>query len=321
MRKKFSLIIPVYRNEGSIDQLLGELDNISKAVNKKSSCDLEVVFVIDGSPDNSFAVLQSKLPSQKFDSQLVSLSRNFGSFTAIRKGLEIGTGDFFGVMAADCQEPPQLMIDACAQLNDDETDVVVGVRERRDDPFFYKMFSQVFWRMYRKSVVKDIPRGGVDIFACSSKVRDALLSLPETHSSLVAQLFWVGFRRSEIKYERLPRLDGLKSGWTFKKRISYMSDSIFAFTDIPVRFLLMLGILGTIFSFGASLVVLASWAFGWIDIPGYTPIILSQLMLFTVTLLGFGIVGSYTWRAFENTKSRPLGIVSIQEVFENANNS
>ena len=100
-----------------------------------------------------------------------------------------------------------------------------------------------------------------------------------------------------------------------------MSDSIFAFTDIPVRFLLMLGILGTIFSFGASLVVLASWAFGWIVIPGYTPIILSQLMLFTVTLLGFGIVGSYTWRAFENTKSRPLGIVSIQEVFENANNS
>lgn len=320
MRKIFSLIIPVYRNEGSIDQLIGELTNISASIDEQSNCDLEVIFVVDGSPDNSFAVLQSKLATQKFSSKLVALSRNFGSFTAIRKGLEIGSGDYFGVMAADCQEPPELMIEACSQLTKDETDVVVGVRERRDDPFLYKLFSQVFWRLYRKSVVKEIPRGGVDIFACSKKVREALLSLPETHTSLVAQLFWVGFRRSEITYERRQRLDGLKSGWTFKKRISYMSDSIFAFTDIPVRFLLILGVFGTLFSLVASILVLGSWALGWIDIPGYTPIILSQLMLFTVTLLGFGIVGSYTWRAFENTKARPLGIVSIEESFPSNDN-
>src|SRR5690349_1230492 len=106
MNNIFSLIIPVYRNEGSIDQLLGELQKLSKQIKEQSNCELEAVFVIDGSPDNSFVVLQSKLGDQNFKSKLVALSRNFGSFTAIRKGLEIGNGEFFGVMAADCQEPP-----------------------------------------------------------------------------------------------------------------------------------------------------------------------------------------------------------------------
>lgn len=318
MDKVFSLIIPVYRNEGSIDQLLGELEKISESIKRESQCVLEAIFVIDGSPDNSYSVLQSKLGSQNFSSRLIALSRNFGSFIAIRKGLEVGSGHYFGVMAADCQEPSELMVEGCQKLANDETDVVVGTRTGRDDPWLYRTFSQIFWRMYRKSVVNDMPRGGIDIFACSKKVRDALISLPETHSSLVAQLFWVGFKRVEIPYTRQARQDGLKSGWTFKKRVSYMSDSIFAFTDIPVRLLLFIGVFGTLLSLGASMIVLISWIFGFIDIPGYTPIILSQLMLFTVTLLGFGIVGSYTWRAFENTKSRPLGIISIDESYNNS---
>lgn len=170
--------------------------------------------------------------------------------------------------------------------------------------------------MYRKFVVKDIPRGGVDIFACTKKVRDAILSLPETHTSLIAQLFWVGFRRTEVPYERRQRTDGLKSGWTFRKRLNYMSDSIFAFTDIPVRLLLLVGIFGTIVSLSASVIVVVSWLAGWIDVPGYTPMILAQLVLFMATILGFGIIGSYTWRAFENTKSRPLGIVAIKEEYK-----
>lgn len=312
MKKLLSIIIPVYRNEGSIDQLLGELENIKNNI----KCDLEAVFVIDGSPDSSFAVLNEKLKSSSFSSQLVNLSRNFGSFIAIRKGLEIAKGDFFAVMAADCQEPPELIIESSEYLISGEYDVVAGVREGRDDPFLYRTFSNIFWNMYRKTVVKDIPRGGVDIFACSKKVRDALLALPETHTSLVAQLYWVGFNRIEIGYKRRARLDGLGSGWTFKKRLSYMSDSIFAFTDIPVRLLLTIGIFGSILSFIAGILVIISWATGLISVPGYTPLILIQLFLFMVTLLGFGIVGSYTWRCFENTKARPLGLVSTIKEFE-----
>ncbi|HMS25351.1 MAG TPA: glycosyltransferase family 2 protein [Acidimicrobiia bacterium] len=312
MTKTLSIIIPVYRNEGSIDQLLCEISHISDKV----ECNVEAVFVIDGSPDNSFAALNEKLGEQKFSSQLVNLSRNFGSFIAIRKGLEVAAGDYFAVMAADCQEPPELIIGATQSLLHNEADVVVGVREGRGDPFLYRTLSKIFWSMYRKTVVKDMPRGGVDIFACSVKVKDALLSLPETHTSLVAQLYWVGFQRKEILYTRRARMDGLKSGWTFKKRFAYMSDSIFAFTDIPVRLLLSIGIIGTFFSSILTVMVVISWAIGLIDVPGYTPLILVQLMLFTITLMGFGIVGSYTWRGFENTKARPLGIIVTRQSFE-----
>ncbi len=307
-----SIVVPVYRNEGSIDQLLAELTHIADTVD----CDVEAVFVIDGSPDNSITALSEKLGNQRFSSQLVNLSRNFGSFIAIRKGLEIAKGDYFAVMAADCQEPPELIIQATELLLGDEADVVVGVREARDDPFLYRTLSKIFWNMYRKTIVKDMPRGGVDIFACSAKVKDALLSLPETHTSLVAQLYWIGFKRREIQYKRRERTDGLKSGWTFKKRFTYMSDSIFAFTDIPVRLLLSIGILGTLFSIFLTVVVLISWATGIINVPGYTPLILIQLMLFMITLMGFGIVGSYTWRCFENTKARPLGIVVSTRSFQ-----
>lgn len=311
MENTFSLIIPVYRNEGTIDNLLEEITTVAKSI----PCKLEAIFVVDGSPDNSFASLSSKLPNQIFASKLVSLSRNFGSFIAIRKGLETATGNYYGVMAADCQEPPELMVEALTELIQDNADVVVGRREARDEPFIYRTLSQLFWRIYRKTVVKDMPKGGVDIFACSKKVRDALLSLPETHSSIIAQLYWVGFRRKELGYSRRKRTDGQKSGWTFQKRLAYMSDSIFAFTDIPVRLLLIVGMIGTIFSIFSSIGIIFAWAVGLIDVPGYTPIILLLLLMFTTTLLGFGIVGSYAWRAYENTKSRPLGIVLFEETF------
>lgn len=312
MTKLLSIIVPVYNNEGTVEQLLNEISLISGS----TECDVEAIFVIDGSPDNSFLELSKRLPDQGFDSKLLALSKNYGSFIAVRNGLEHARGDMLAVMAADCQEPPELVIQAAECLLSDNFDVVIGSRNSRHDPFVYKMMSNIFWNIYRKFVIKEIPKGGVDVFACTKQVRDALLSMTETHTSLIAQLFWVGFRRKEIEYTRRRRQDGLKGSWTFKKRFNYMSDSIFAFTDIPVKALLAVGLIGTFFSITASLVVLTSWLLGLIDVPGYTPLILGQILLFMVTLLGFGIVGSYTWRAFENTKSRPLGLVAIEKTFE-----
>lgn len=209
-----SLIIPVYKNSESIPSLLTALTDINEKVNG----DLEVVFVVDGSPDNSYQLLYENLPSLVFKSQLILLSRNFGSFVATRAGLQQSSGNYFAVMAADLQEPPDLVVQMYEKLKTEELDVIVGVRESRDDPLLSKLSSSIFWYIYRKFVVPEIPHGGVDMFACNKIFRDVLLTLDERHSSLISQIFWIGFRRDVIVYKRLKREHG-KSAWTFKKKL------------------------------------------------------------------------------------------------------
>ena len=126
----YSLVVPVYRNEESIPTLLTELAHMNERLEKQ----LEVVFVVDGSPDASFQRLALLLPRVSFRSRLLVLSRNFGSFAAIRTGLQTASGKFFAVMAADLQEPPDLIIAFFEHLRQDEADVIVGTRMSREDP-------------------------------------------------------------------------------------------------------------------------------------------------------------------------------------------
>lgn len=300
-----TLVIPVYRNEGSIPDLLSELSSMNKELNSE----LEVVFVIDGSPDRCYEILRDSLPNATFKSKLVLLSRNFGSFAAIRAGLEVGTGDRFAVMAADLQEPPELVVAMNTRLiEDSSTDVVIGVREGRNDPLFSRLAAGLFWGLYRRYIVPEIPPGGVDVFACSLAFRDALLRLEERHSSLIAQIFWLGYKRQLITYTRQERQHGT-SAWTLKKKVNYLMDSVFAFTDLPIRLLTRVGggtaILAALFGF----LVILSKLIGEITVPGYAVTILSIVFFGSINLFGLGIVGSYAWRTYENTKQRPLNVV------------
>ncbi len=120
----YSIVIPIYRNEASIPDLLLILDGISKTLNSA----LEVVFVVDGSPDESFQRLAAELPNVPFNSKLIALSRNFGSFSASRVGLEKATGPYFAAMAAYLQEPADLIVAFFDELAKDQADVVVGTR-------------------------------------------------------------------------------------------------------------------------------------------------------------------------------------------------
>ncbi|GAA1805835.1 glycosyltransferase [Planosporangium flavigriseum] len=300
----YSLIVPVYRNEDSIHDLLATVDNM----NTELGGQLEAVFVVDGSPDKSAELLASLLPQQRFAARLILLSRNFGSFAAIRAGLQHATGRYFAVMAADLQEPPELALEFFHTLEAGEYDVVVGTREGRADPLASRLSANLFWGVYRKFVVSDMPRGGVDIFGCNAAFRDTLLTCEEANTSLVALLFWLGFRRKQVAYTRRPREHG-SSGWTLKKKVTYFMDSIFAFTDLPVRVLMTFGVIGLAVSVILGLVVLLARLAGLFDVPGYAATILVVLFFGGINALGLGVVGSYAWRAYENTKRRPLAIV------------
>lgn len=299
-----SLVIPVYKNESNIPRLLSAVNRLAERFGKG----FEVVFVVDGSPDKSQDVLEAVLPECPFAVQIISLSRNFGSFTAIRTGLEYAQGDSIAVMAADLQEPPELVEEFFDLLDKDAADVIFGQRVQRRDPPAYKFLSNSYWAVYRKVVMPDIPRGGVDIFACNQRVRSAVLDIEEPNSSLIAQLFWVGFRRSFVPYERRERQEGT-SAWSMKKRVQYMLDSIFSYSDFPIMLVLWVGFAGLLISAIVGGVTLLGKLMGWIDVPGYTAMILVTLFFGSAILTTQGIMGCYLWRAFENTKKRPLSIV------------
>ena len=303
-----SLVIPVYKNEANLERLLAALLELDRGLDEP----LEVVFVVDGSPDRCLEILRARLPALPLRSRLLSLSRNFGSFAAIAAGLQAGTGDFFAVLAADLQEPPELVHQFAAALRGGEADIVFGCRSGRSDPWLSTLVSNLFWQLYRALVVKDMPKGGVDVFACTRQIRDRLLEFRELNTNLIALLFWIGFRRKFILYARQARQEG-KSAWTLAKKLRYCLDSIFAFTDVPIQLLLYAGLAGMSVATAFGLILLIVRLRGLVPVPGYTPIVLSIVFFGGLTSAAFGIVGQYLWLTLQNTRNRPVFMVASSQ--------
>ena len=210
-------------------------------------------------------------------------------------------------MAADLQEPPELIRIFFHTLENEPVDIVIGTRESRSDPFGTRITSGIFWKLYKMFVVSEMPVGGVDVFGCNQLFRDHLVQMEEKHSSLIALLFWMGFRKKIVFYNRLTRSNG-KSAWTFGKKYNYLKDSVFSFTDLPIRMLTWVGILGILTSILLGLIILLGRLSGIVIVPGYTSTILVVIFFGALNLIGLGIIGTYAWRAYENTKGRPLAI-------------
>jgi polyisoprenyl-phosphate glycosyltransferase len=298
-----SIIVPLYKSEENLPRLFSELTRISSL----SPEPVELVFVNDGSPDQCGPIVEKKLPELPMRAQFIQLSRNFGAFAAISAGLQHASGDYFTVLAADLQEPPELALKFLEQMRDG-ADLVFGVRTNRHDPAFSVLASNIFWSSYRWLVNPEIPRGGVDVFGCNRQVRDRICTMKEVETSLVGLLFWLGFKRAFVPYERRQRQEG-RSAWTFSKKLRYLVNSVFNFTDLPIRLLMTLGVLGMIAPVIGGVSVLIARLMGMISVPGYSATVLAVMFFGGLTTLGLGIIGQYLWLCLQNTRQRPTFIV------------
>jgi glycosyltransferase involved in cell wall biosynthesis len=303
-----TLVVPVYRNADTVVALVEAVQQISDEV----PGDLEAIFVVDGCSDGSGELLTTTLAGSDVNARIVEHSRNFGSFAAIRTGMAMARGSRIAVMAADLQEPPSLVVQFFCRLASGDVDVLAGERASRGDD---NLASKLYWRLYRRFVMDEMPRDGVDVFACTDAVRDVICSMEARHTSLVAQLFWVGFRRELIPYHRRPR--AAASGWTLQGKVRYLSDSVFAFTDLPVRILWVVGVVGLCLGVLLGLLVLIARIAGVITVPGYAATMLVIVFFASLNLLGLGIIGSYVWRAYDTAKQRPGAVVrNVTEIPE-----
>jgi glycosyltransferase involved in cell wall biosynthesis len=308
---RYSVVVPIYGNRDSLPELVDRL----VMLDAKHGGALEGVFVVDGSPDDSLDVLRRSLEDRRLNAQVLTHSRNFGSFSATRTGLAAARGEYIGVMAADLQEPPELVSAFLDALERDECDIALGQRVGRGDPKRSAMLANLYWRFYRRFMNREIPDGGIDVFGCTRAIARLIVSLPETRTSPVALLYWLGFRRSYVPYHRQARHSG-KSAWTFKAKLRQFFDSIYAFTDLPIILLQVIGLIGTLVSFVVGLLVLFGWLAGAVRQPGYIPLMLAITGSTSALLLAIGVVGSYVWRAYENGKGRPLELVASHEFYE-----
>ena len=168
--------------------------------------------------------------------------------------------------------------------------------------------SAVFWKVW-SLVQPQMPIGGVDIFVCRRPVVDELLSLEESHTSLIGCLVWLGFPSCEIPYERASRADAERSAWTLAKRVRYLADSAFSLSRLPLTLLGFTGGLGLVGCLVVGIGVLVARLAGDITVPGYAPVMLTLVACTCLLLIALWIVGDIAWRAFENTKARPNAIV------------
>lgn len=307
---KVSIVIPVYYNE---DNLLPLYDDIKEKIIDVIDYDYEIVMVNDGSKDGSYDVMKH-LTEIDNNIKIVSLSRNFGSHAAILCGLEKCTGDCAVVKAADLQEPTELILQMVERWKQGNN-VVLAVREAREESKKQTTFANLYYWMVRKTSLPTMPQGGFDVYLLDRKVIEVLLALDERNSALTGQILWSGFKTDIVYYTRLAREIGT-SKWTLKKKIRLVMDTLFSFSTVPVA---MVESIGAISFFGSliwAIVVLVCKLCGTIEVSGWTMLFIFNLFSFGVIMLTLGILGEYLWRAFDASRNRPPYIVEDENIQE-----
>lgn len=306
---KLSIIIPVYFNEMNLHDLYEDIK--SKVLNQLDT--YELVFVDDGSKDSSYEVM---LELQKMDSNIrcIRLSRNFGSHAAILAGLNECTGDCAVMKTADLQEPSEILLEMFESWKSG-FNVVLAVRSDRNESLLQKFFSNSYYKLMRRFVLKEMPLGGFDCFLIDRKVIEVLRLMDEKNTSLMGQILWSGFKTNSIYYTRLKREKG-KSRWTLSKKIKLVIDSVLSFTHLPIRVMSVVGLTFFMISIIWSSVIVYLKLFGEIQLEGWTTLMVFNLFSSGLILLTLGIIGEYLWRNFDATRNRPVYIVEQRNYTE-----
>lgn len=297
---KISIVVPVYFNSDTL-MLLYE-DMKEKILGKLG--DYELVFVDDGSGDNSWEIMNEiKEKEPAGNVQCVKLSRNFGEHAALLAGLSVCKGDCAVTKQADLQEDSEIILEMYESWKKGNK-VVLAVRKERDENIVKKFFASLYYILIHKFVEKRMPIGGCDCYLVDRQVIEVLERLDEKNSSLTLQVLWAGFQTDEIYFHRRDREIG-KSRWTLGKKIKLVLDSMMSFSYFPIRF--MSGV-GVVFFLAAILmmieVIVEKFTIGT-PILGWASLMCVVLFSFGIMMLMMGVLGEYVWRALDASRNRP----------------
>lgn len=300
---KLSIVIPVYNEEKILSTLKARLENVAKSFN----FEYEIVFVNDGSRDQSVEFLKNWISSDPHV-VLIELSRNFGHQQAITAGLEQSSGDAVIILDADLQDPPELIPQLVKEWEKGYK-VVLAERTIRKEGFIRGVLFSLFYKLF--VFISDLPiivNSGV--FGLMDRtVVDQLLNLRERNRYLPGLRSWLGFETTSIRYERQERIDG-KPKVSLKKLFRYGFDAIFSFSYKPIRVCFFLGIVISSLSFLYATILIVRRLLNIDVVPGFTTPTVAIFFIGGILLVSMGIIGEYLARIYDEVKRRPLYIIS-----------
>ena len=304
-----SIVVPCYNEEESVKLFLSEIQSILADYN------FEVIFVNDGSSDNTLDVIKD-LADSNSNVKYISFSRNFGKESAIYAGLSNVNGDLVCLIDADLQHPPRLIPEMIESICAGEADVVAARRtsrkgESRVKSFFSHMFYKVFNRMSRITLVE----GATDFRVMKRIVVDAVLDLPEYNRFSKGLFQWVGFETKWIAYENVERVAG-ESAWSFRQLVRYSVEGVVAFTTIPLTIVIFLGTILSVVAFLYMLFIIIKYLIYSDPVQGFATTMSVILLLGGIQLLSIGALGKYLEKTYTETKKRPIYIVRESNIDE-----
>jgi hypothetical protein len=285
----FNLIIPLYRSKANLPHLKDFILSLSHQIDIS-----EINFVDDDCPQHSGEYVKQIFVNFNVPINVVYIKPNVGSFLAIREAM-INTDDNPSIIfSADQQESIETLVNLSINLKND-SDLVLGVRTKRNDPIHIKAFSYVFWNFFKKFVNSQFPKNGADIFALNNELRQKYIEFCNPHQNMLSELIKLSENISFVSYSRLKREVG-KSSWSFSKRLNYAGDTFFLNSKLPITILYVLSSVGLSVSMIMIVLTLVSKLFEIIVVPGYATYLILMLLFFSFNFLMLALLGSYMFR-------------------------
>lgn len=302
--KTVSLVIPMFNEEANVDALRQRLN---LTLDKLSAYRFEIVLIDDHSTDRTRALA---LNWSRDDDRVryIRFSRNFGSHAALTAGLRAATGDCAILMAADLQDPPELIPTLLNRWREGSR-VVWGVRSKREGvSLMTRLTSKAFWWLMRVGSKEATPATGADFALLDRKVIDAFKDLPGRNTSVIATICWLGFEQTFVPYVKEARHAGT-SGWSLSKKCKLLIDSVVGFSYWPIRAMSGLGIGCAALGFAFMGYVVWQKLVGFTSVPGWTALMSVMLMGIGILMVMVGVLGEYLWRVLDETRGRPEYVI------------
>jgi len=301
--KKISVVIPVYNNEGSLRLLYERL--VSTIISYNEAFTYEIIFINDGSIDNSLEILKEIQRNDK-GVMIINFSRNFGQMAGILAGWKYATGDAVINISADLQDPPEQITKMLLEW-ENNYEIVINYREARKDDTSSAITSQIAYKLFRYSL-PTLPPGGFDYALLDRKAMDSINSLTEKNRFYQGDILWVGFTIKYLPYIRSKRVHG-KSGYNFAKRFGNFMTAFLNISYFPIRLMSLIGFLTAFTGFLYSLSILHAYFISKTPFNGWAPIMMLLLIIGGLLMIMLGVIGEYIWRIFDEIKHKPNYII------------
>lgn len=308
MNPALSVIIPIYNEEQNIPVLYERM----KHVMENLGLTYELLFINDGSRDRSMQLIRDL--AKKDDAvHFINFSRNFGHQIAVTAGLDACKGEQVVIIDADLQDPPELIAEMRAKMEEGYEVVYARRNKRKGENFMKRWTAKMFYRTLAKITSIEIPLDTGDFRIMDRKIVDVLKKMPEQQKFLRGQISWAGFRQTYITYDRDQRNAG-ETGYTYKKMMRFALDGITSFSNWPLKVATISGFVVSGITFLIALYALYSRFVTKDYVPGWTSLILAVLFIGGVQLITIGIIGEYISRLSANVRNRPLYVVNDSNV-------